>query len=153
MGSHLGQIFCVMTENELKRWVRDLAVRVVRLVAELPDSQAARIISGQLLRCSGSVGANYRAACRARSAADMLSKLGIVEEEADECCYWLEVLMESAIGTLTPAQELEGQYDQIVAIMVASRKTLARRIKEKGDHVRETAWTYNVDFDEPESLA
>jgi hypothetical protein len=74
----------------------------------------------------------------------MLAKLGLVEEEADECCYWLEVLQESQIGAAKPIKELEKEYDQIVAIMVASRKTLGRRIKEKGDHVREAEWTYDV---------
>ena len=81
----------------------------------------------------------------------MLSKLGIVEEEADECCYWLEVLMASDIGDRVSTAALADEYDQIVAIMVASRKTLAQRIKAKGDHVRETEWQYGVDCSDRET--
>jgi len=77
-----------MNEVEFKRRTRALALRVIRLVAALPKTPAAEVIGRQLLRAGTSVGANYRAACRARSRRDMISKLGIVEEEADERVYW-----------------------------------------------------------------
>jgi len=70
-------------------------LRIVRLVESLPKTRTADVIGRQLLRCGTSVGANYRAACRARSRADFAAKMGIVEEEADETVYWIELLVDS----------------------------------------------------------
>ena len=72
-------------------------MRIIQLVERLPRSRTADVIGRQLLRCGTSVGANYRAACRARSSADFIAKIGIVEEEADESGYWLELLVETGI--------------------------------------------------------
>lgn len=88
-----------MNENEFKRRTKQLALKVIELVASLPRTREADVIGRQLLRSGTSVGANYRAACRGRSTADVISKLGIVEEEADEIMYWLELLTESAVAT------------------------------------------------------
>ena len=83
-------------ENNLQSSTRDFALRVIRLVDSLPQKQTAKTIGHQLLRCGTSVGANYRAACRARSPAEFRAKLGIVEEEADESIYWMELLVEAS---------------------------------------------------------
>jgi four helix bundle protein len=113
-----------MTEAEFKRRTKALALRVIRLVAALPQSPTGSVIGKQLLRAGTSVGANYRAACRARSPRDMLSKLGIVEEEADESVYWLELLGDSKIVRPKLLTDLIREFNEIVAMVVASKKTL-----------------------------
>ena len=86
-----------MTEQEFKDRTKQIALRVIRLVESLPNTYTAQIIGKRLLRSATSVGANYRAACRGKSTADILHKLAIVEEEADESLYWLELLIESEL--------------------------------------------------------
>ena len=80
-----------MDEGELKDRTKRFALRVMKLVAALPNTVVGRAIGGQLVRAGTSVGANYRAACRGRSKAEFIAKLGIVEEEADECAFWMEL--------------------------------------------------------------
>jgi len=87
-----------MTPDEFKRRTKRFALAIVRLVGSLPPTEAARVIGGHALRSGTSVGANYRAACRARSRAEFASKLGVTEEEADETLYWLELLAESGLA-------------------------------------------------------
>jgi four helix bundle protein len=89
-----------------------------------PKSRAAEVIAGQLLRSATSVGTNYRAACRGRSTADVIAKLALVEEEADESLFWLELLLESAIFPRERIQPLMSEANEIVAMTVASIKTL-----------------------------
>jgi four helix bundle protein len=84
-------------ENQLKIRTKKIGLEVIRLVDEPPVKISAGLISKQIIRCSTSIGANYRAACRAKSEADFLYKLRIVEEEADETNYWLEILEESGL--------------------------------------------------------
>jgi four helix bundle protein len=115
-----------MTEDDLRRRTKAFATRIVRLCKHLPETQAGRLIGGQLFRAATSVGANYRAACRARSKAEFLAKLGIVLEEADESLYWLELLVETGTMTVRALRPLMGEADQLVAIFVAS-VTTARR--------------------------
>ena len=110
-----------MNEQEFKRRTKDLALRVIRLVRVLPKETAADVIAKQLLRCATSVGANYRAACRGRSIADVINKLSIVEEEADECFYWLELLAEAEIVSRARLDSLLTETNEMV---VASIKTL-----------------------------
>jgi four helix bundle protein len=113
-----------MTEQELKTRTKDFALRVLKLIDTLPDSRSARVLAGQLGRSGTSVGANYRSACRSRSAAEMISILSIVEEEADESCFWMELIAEHG---LMPAPKLAPpmkEAGELTAIMVASRKTL-----------------------------
>ena len=86
-----------MNANEIKKRTREYALAIIRLVESLPNTPTARVIGNQLLRCGTSVGANYRASCRARSQADFIAKMGIVEEEADESIYWMELLVDSNI--------------------------------------------------------
>jgi four helix bundle protein len=121
-----------MNEAQFKARTKALALRVIRLVEALPKSRTADVIGKQLLRSGTSVGANYRAACRARSTADMLSKLGIVEEEADESVYWMELLIEAGIVPEARLAPLMSEMNEILAMIVASRKTLNQRKKRGG---------------------
>ena len=95
----------------------------MRLVESLPKRGAGSVIARQLLRAGTSVGANYRAACRARSNRDFISKMGIVEEEADEAAYWMELLVEAGIVTEQKLSALMKEADELLAISVASIKT------------------------------
>ena len=90
-----------MSEYDLKRRTKNFALAIIGLVDDLPKGRTAEVIGRQLLRSGTSVGANYRAACRAKSAADFIAKMGIVEEEADECIYWTELLADAKILPLT----------------------------------------------------
>ncbi|MFN8472199.1 MAG: four helix bundle protein [Anaerolineae bacterium] len=112
------------TEQEFKDRTRRLALRIIHLVDSLPATRTADVIGRQLLRSGTSVGANYRAACRAKSRADLIAKLGIVEEEADESLYWMELLIEAQIVPAARLADLMAETNQIVAMTVASLKTL-----------------------------
>ncbi|MBU1424051.1 MAG: four helix bundle protein [Gammaproteobacteria bacterium] len=109
--------------NDLKQRTKGFALQIIVLVDSLPVGRTAEVIGRQLLRSGTSVGANYRAACRAKSAADFIAKMGIVEEEADECIYWMELLAEANILPLTRLQPLMTEADELVAITVSSIKT------------------------------
>ena len=113
-----------MTEQEMKQRTKAFALRVLKLVDSLPDSRSGRILAGQLGRSGTSVGANYRAACRSRSRAEMVSKLSIVEEEADESEFWMELVVDHGVMTAMHLAPLRKEASEIVAMMVASRKTL-----------------------------
>ncbi len=115
-----------MTEQEFKDRTRKLGLEAIRLVDELPRSRCADVIGRQLLRCATSVGANYRAACRAQSRADMLAKLAIVEEEADEVIYWLDLFVAARLASEPDTENLMIEADNILAMTVASIKTLRR---------------------------
>ncbi len=112
-----------MDPHELKTRTRRFALRVIDMVESLPKRRTAGVIGGQLLRAGTAVGANYRAACRAKSNLDFISKLGTVEEELDESLYWLELLRDS--GSLTPdsVKPLMDEADQLLAITVSSINT------------------------------
>jgi four helix bundle protein len=114
-------------EATFKRRTRDVALRVIKLVDALPNSRAADVIGRQLLRSATSIGANYRAACRSRSAADMISKRSIVEEEADETLYWLDLLVESKKIAQPRIAPLAKEVHEIVSMTVTSIKTLRSR--------------------------
>jgi len=101
-----------------------MALRVIRLVEVLPPGVTTGMIGRQLVRCATSVGANYRAACRAKSIADLIAKLCIVEEEADECLYWMELLIEANFIPEAKLKNLMAEMNEIVAMTVASIKTL-----------------------------
>jgi four helix bundle protein len=116
-----------MNEQEFKDRTKQAALRIVRLVEALPESKTAWTIGGQLLRSGTSVGANYRAACRAKSTADIISKLGTVEEEADESLYWLELLVEAGLVPESRLRPLMQEMNEILAMTVASLKTLRAR--------------------------
>ena len=118
-----------MTENELKQRTKKFALRILKLVVSLPNTTIGRAIGGQLVRAGTSVGANYRAACRASSNADFISKLAIVEEEADETLFWLEIIDEMKILGDAFIGSLMKENDEIIAIIVASIKTARQKKK------------------------
>jgi four helix bundle protein len=116
-----------VNEEEFKKRTKGLALRVIRLVEALPKGPVPDVVGRQLLRSATSVGANYRAACRGRSSADVLSKLGLVEEEADETLYWLELLVEAQVVPGSRLADLMSETNQIVAMTVSSIKTLRNK--------------------------
>jgi four helix bundle protein len=111
------------TTEQLRQRTKALAVRIVRLYRSLPESRDAQIMGTQLLRCGTSVGANYRAVCRARSKADFVSKIGIVLEEADETVFWLELLIETGIMPEPRVKELLQEARELTAIFTATQRT------------------------------
>ena len=112
-----------MIKQELLLRTKSYALRVIKAVQALPRDDVARVLGKQLLRAGTSVGANYRAACRARSTADFVGKLKIVEEEGDESLYWMELLVESSIMPQRRLAALMREGDEIVSIVVAAIKT------------------------------
>ena len=112
-----------MNEKELKKRTKQFALRIIKLVNALPKSIEGQAIGRQLIRCGTSVGANYRSACRGRSKAEFVAKLGIVEEEADESAFWMELIIEGGLLEKELVEPLLKESDELVAIMVASRKS------------------------------
>ena len=112
-----------MNPTELKQRTKDFDKRVVKIIESLPKNTTTSVIGRQLLRSATSVGANYRAVCRAKSRADFISKLGIIEEECDESLYWLEMLIETNQIKPASVSHLMTEGEEILAIVVASAKT------------------------------
>ena len=102
---------------------------MIRLCESLPKGRTAEVIGRQLLRCGTSVGANYRAACRAKSKADFIAKMGIVEEECDECLYWMELLIDSGHIEQRLVADLMKEADELLSIVIASIKTARGRVR------------------------
>ena len=123
-----------MTEELFKRRTKLLALDIISLVESLPTSRTANVIGRQLIRSGTSIGANYRAACQGKSKADLSFKLSIVEEEADETVYWLELLIESHIVSKARVAALLKETDEIIAMIVASIKTLRERNEQFENH-------------------
>lgn len=113
----------ICSADLLKDRTKRFALQVIRLCRTMPRSQEAIIIIRQLLRSSTSVGANYRAVCRARSTADFVSKLGIVLEEADETLFWIELLAESGVAQAEKLALVRKEANELVSIFVASLRT------------------------------
>ena len=116
----------LMSEPDLKKRTKAFALRILKLVDALPKTTAGRALTSQLVRSGTSVAANYRAACRARSPADFIAKMGIVEEEADETLFWLELLEESELITAAKLTAIKQEANELIAITVASIKTARR---------------------------
>lgn len=116
-----------MDREDFKKRTQAFALRIIRLVESLPDSRTSMVLGKQLLRLGTSVGANYRAACRARSTADFIAKMGIVEEEADECIYWLDLLVQSEQIKPALVDSLRNEANEILAMVIASIKTARSR--------------------------
>lgn len=121
-----------MDSDELKQRTREFALRIIRLVRAIPKTTDGRAIGSQLVRSGTSVGANYRAACKARSQAEFIAKIGTVEEEADESAFWLDLIIESEMMNPQLVQPLLDEANQLTAIFAQSRKTAKRN---KGTHV------------------
>ena len=111
-----------MDEKIFKARTKKLAVAIIKQVDKLPRSLAADVISRQVIRSGTSIGANYRAACRAKSTADMINKMKIVEEESDETQYWLELMNESGLFDKTKVQPLLIESSELLAIFTSIGK-------------------------------
>jgi four helix bundle protein len=120
-----------MNKLELQARTRQFGLRTIRLIDSLPRRKSAGVIGRQLLRSATSVGANYRSACRGRSRADFLSKLGIAIEEADESLYWMEMLVESGLVSKQQMLGLIDEANQLVAILTASSKTAKSNLSKE----------------------
>ena len=110
-------------QDQIKARTKAIGVKVIMLIESFPQKPSAWILSKQILRCSTSIGSNYRAACRAKSKADFINKLKIVEEEADETMYWLEILKETRLMKFYQISKLMSETSEILAIIVASIRT------------------------------
>ena len=120
-----------MNSADFKARTRAFAIAVVRQVRTLPPTLVCRVIRGQLLRAAGATAANYRAACRGRSRAEFVAKLGNVLEESDESAFWLDMLVES--GEAVPVdllKRLQAEAEEIVAMTVSSIRTAAQSLPE-----------------------
>ena len=114
-----------MNKDDLQRRTKQFALRVFKLVDALPRTPAGRTISNQLVRSATSVGANYRAACRARSRMEFAAKLGIALEEADESLYWLELVRDGRLLSEPKVSLLLREADELTAILASGRKSAA----------------------------
>ncbi|MEY2882255.1 MAG: hypothetical protein RLZZ15_4635 [Verrucomicrobiota bacterium] len=113
-----------MTEHQMKQRTKAFALRVLKLIDSLPETRSGRVLANQLGRSGTSVGANYRAACRSRSTAEMISKFAVVEEEADESAFWMELVGDHGLMAVEKIAPLLREAGELTAIMVASRRTL-----------------------------
>jgi len=116
-----------MTSDELKKRTKQFALRVIKMTNALPKTMAAEVLGKQLLRSATSVAANYRSACRGRSKAEFVAKLGIVEEESDESSLWLELVEDAEILPPKKLSALRKEANEITAIMVRSIRTARSR--------------------------
>ncbi len=112
-----------ITKEEIKKRTKQFALRTINLCAALPETAVGRAIDNQLIRCGTSVGANYRAALRARSTRDFANKVGVTLEEADESAYWMELILESKIISEARVLPLLQEANELTAIFAATHKT------------------------------
>ena len=120
-----------MNAEELKTRSKKFSLRIFKPVAALPNSIQGRAVGSQLIRCGTSVAANYRAACRARSKAEFVAKIGLVEEEADESAFWMELIIESGMLREKVVGALLLEAKELVAIMARSRISAAKSLKRR----------------------
>ena len=116
------------TSNNLQKRTKDFAIRVVKLVRALPKNLEGNCIGSQLFRCGTSVAANYRAACRARSRAEFISKLGIVIEEADESGFWIELIIDLELLKKEQIKDLLQEANEVLAIMIVSSNSARKNL-------------------------
>jgi len=110
-----------MNPEDLKRRTKQFALRILKLVAALPNTVQGRAIGGQLVRAGTAVGANYRATCRSRSRAEFVARIGVVEEEADESAYWMELIVEGELLKEEQVEPLLNEATELAKIMASSR--------------------------------
>ena len=118
-----------MNADDLKKRTKEFALRILKLVEALPNTVQVKTIGGQLVRAGTSVGSNYRAACRGRSRAEFISKLGIVEEEADESAFWMELIIEGALLKEALVKPLLDEANELTRIAAKTRVTASARRK------------------------
>ena len=116
-----------MTETEMKQRTQKFALRIFKLTERLPNARTGHVIANQIIRSGSSVAANYRALCRAKSRADFTNKTSIVEEEADETAFWLEMIQAADLPTNKQINSLLIEANELTAIIVASRQTVISR--------------------------
>ena len=121
-----------MTPEEMKRRLKAFALRCLKLAAAFPKTPAGQAIGRQLIRASTGAAANYRAACIARSRADFASKLGVVEEEADETVFWIDLFADAGLVRRKRVESLLAEGGEILAIVIASRKTAKKPLGPQG---------------------
>jgi four helix bundle protein len=119
-----------MNADEMKKRTKAFALRIIKMVDSLPKGRTADVIGRQLLRSGTSVGANYRAACRAKSSADFINKMSIVEEETDESIFWMELLVDSGLIGEQQLNGLISEANELLAITVASINTARKGLKK-----------------------
>jgi four helix bundle protein len=130
-----------VSEPDLKKRTKAFALRVLKLVDALPKTTASRALASQIVRSGTSIAANYRAACRAKSTADFIAKMSIVEEEADETLFWLELLEESELVPAAKLTAIKREADELIAITVASIKTArGNRVSNSAFRIRHSAF-------------
>lgn len=123
----------------MKLRTKQFALRILKLVESLPANRSSDVIGRQLLRSGTSVGANYRAACRGKSTADFLAKLAIVEEEADESIYWIELLVDSGQIKRSLVENLLTEANEIVSMIVSSIKTVKAKRNPRSEITNPTS--------------
>src|SRR5258705_12658412 len=110
-----------MNPEDLKRRTKQFALRILKLVGALPNTVQGRTIGGQLVRAGTAVRANYRATCRSRSKAEFIARIGVVEEEADESAYWMELIVEAELLKEEKVESLLSEANELAKIMASSR--------------------------------
>jgi four helix bundle protein len=120
-----------LTPDELKQRTLQFGLRTIRLVESLPKTATAGVIGRQMLRSGTSVGANYRAACRARSSAEFVSRMSVVEEEIDETAYWLELAAKAGVVKAELLAPLAQEAKELLAITVASINTARGKTRDR----------------------
>jgi len=128
-----------MDKDELRRRTKEFALRTMKLVDALPRSRSANAVANQLVRSGTSVASNYRAACRARSRAEFIARIGVVEEEADESAFWLELIVAHKLMQETLVRPLLKEADELTAIMAASRISASRNLRQSAIANRNSA--------------
>ena len=116
-----------MNEPQMKNRTKQFALRILKMADALPTNRSGNVIANQIVRSSTSVAANYRALCRAKSRADFINKTSIVEEEADETGFWLELVVDAGLMTPARVKPLLDEASEITAMLVSSRKTAVAR--------------------------
>ena len=124
-----------MNSTEFQDKTKRLGLHVIRFVEVLLQNYTSRVIVNQILRCALSVGANYRAVCRAKSDKDFINKMKIVEEECDETIYWLEIIEESGLAKIEVVTPLKREAKEILAMIVASINTMSKNLKSKKSEI------------------
>lgn len=117
-----------MNSEDLKNRTKQFALKIIKIAEEFPKTNCGFVIGKQIIKSSTSIGANYRSACRAKSKADFIAKLCIVEEETDETMYWLELAMDTGLIEKSKGESLLKEANEILSIIVASKKTAKSKL-------------------------
>jgi len=120
-----------MTTDEMKLRTKKFSLMIIDLAEKLPTTYIVKVVANQIVRSGTSVGANYRAVCRARSDREFISKMNIVLEEADETLFWLEVIKEKLWMSKTELETIWKEGNELTAIFVSSLKTVNKRMNSK----------------------